>query len=282
MNVVISRLRSLVYPSVRLGVAVLTLALGVVPARAQTPPLDILPEELRTPPADAERSETGLASVRLTQGRTGATASVTDVVTVQYSGWGGDGRLFDSSFARGAAATFPLDGVMPGLQECVTLMTFGESRRCWIPQNIAYGGQAGRPTGTVVFDLQLIEARRNPLHPPPDVAAPPADAMRTPSGLAYKIIRPGTGVRKPSQFNMVTVHYSGWTTNGRMFDSSVPKGAPATFGLGDVIAGWTEGVPLMVEGETMRFWIPEDLAYKGEGDGPRGLLVFEIELVSIQ
>jgi FKBP-type peptidyl-prolyl cis-trans isomerase len=67
-----------------------------------------------------------------------------------------------------------------------------------------------------------------------------------------------------------------------MFDSSVPKGAPATFGLGDVIAGWTEGVPLMVEGETMRFWIPEDLAYKGEGDGPRGLLVFEIELVSIQ
>ena len=65
-----------------------------------------------------------------------------------------------------------------------------------------------------------------------------------------------------------------------MFDSSVERGAPASFGLDEVIEGWTEGVQLMVEGERTRFWIPERLAYKGQGNGPRGMLVFDIELIS--
>ena len=60
------------------------------------------------------------------------------------------------------------------------------------------------------------------------------------------------------------MHYSGWTTDGKLFDSSVLRGEPATFPLNGVIAGWTEGVQLMVEGEKTRFWIPEALAYKGQ------------------
>jgi peptidylprolyl isomerase len=79
----------------------------------------------------------------------------------------------------------------------------------------------------------------------------------------------------------VTVHYSGWTTDGKMVDSSVLRGQPAFFGLGDVIEGWTEGVQLMVVGEKTRFWIPERLAYKGERP-PFGLLVFDVELVAIK
>jgi peptidylprolyl isomerase len=67
-----------------------------------------------------------------------------------------------------------------------------------------------------------------------------------------------------------------------MFDSSVTKGKPTTFRLDDVIRGWTEGVPLMVEGERTRFWVPESLAYGGKGDGPRGMLVFDIELIRIE
>ena len=78
---------------------------------------------------------------------------------------------------------------------------------------------------------------------------------------------------------MVTVHYTGWTTDGKMFDSSVTRGEPATFPLDQVIAGWTEGVQLMVVGETRRFWIPEALAYDGQRD-PRGMLVFDVELIS--
>jgi peptidylprolyl isomerase len=117
---------------------------------------------------------------------------------------------------------------------------------------------------------------------PPDVAAPPADSRNTRSGLAYKVIRPGTGTRKPSSSSRVTVHYTGWTTDGKMFDSSVTGGKPITFGLDQVIAGWTEGVQLMVEGEKTRFWIPQNLAYKGQAGAPRGMLVFDVELLKIE
>ena len=76
------------------------------------------------------------------------------------------------------------------------------------------------------------------------------------------------------------MHYTGWTTDGKMFDSSVKRGQPATFGLDEVIAGWTEGVQLMVEGEKTRFWIPQRLAYEGKPGMPAGMLVFDIELIS--
>ena len=80
----------------------------------------------------------------------------------------------------------------------------------------------------------------------------------------------------------VTVHYTGWTTDGKMFDSSIARGMPVTLGLSDVIRGWTEGIQLMVEGERTRFWIPQDLAYKGEPGSPRGMLVFDIDLIKIE
>lgn len=125
-------------------------------------------------------------------------------------------------------------------------------------------------------DAMSIEA-------PPDVAAPPADAERTASGLASKQLRPGTGTVHPGPTDRVTVHYVGWTTDGRRFDSSIERNRPATFPLNGVIRGWTEGVQLMVEGERRRFWIPAELAY---GENPRpgapaGMLVFDIELIRI-
>jgi FKBP-type peptidyl-prolyl cis-trans isomerase len=118
---------------------------------------------------------------------------------------------------------------------------------------------------------------------PPDVAAPPADALRTPSGLASKVLRVGVGTRRPTATSMVTVHYTGWTTDGAMFDSSI-GGTPVAFPLNQVIPGWTEGVQLMVEGEKRRFWIPGELAYDNiEMPGaPKGMLVFDIELIRIQ
>jgi FKBP-type peptidyl-prolyl cis-trans isomerase len=117
--------------------------------------------------------------------------------------------------------------------------------------------------------------------PPPDVAAAPPDAVRTASHLASKVLKPGTGTRHPRPNSTVTVHYTGWTTDGKMFDSSVTKGEPATFALDQVIPGWTEGVQMMVEGEKRRFWIPGRLAYEGSPDRPQGTLVFDIELIRI-
>jgi FKBP-type peptidyl-prolyl cis-trans isomerase len=241
-----------------------------------------VPADLTAPPADAVKSSTGLTSRVLQPGTGAEKPSATDIVTVHYSGWTSDGRMFDSSVARGNPSMFPVGRVMAGWRECVQLMTVGEQRRCWVPQDLAYKGQAGRPTGTVVFDIELLDTRQSPTIPPPDVAEPPKDASRSASGLAYKVLRKGTGVRNPDGLRRVTVHYTGWTTDGKMFDSSVVRGTPATLSLDDVVRGWQEGVQLMVEGERTRFWIPQDLAYRGEAGSPRGMLVFDIDLIRIE
>jgi len=116
---------------------------------------------------------------------------------------------------------------------------------------------------------------------PADVAAPPADAVKTSSGLAYKVLTPGGGSQHPRPNSRVTVQYTGWTTDGKMFDSSLLQPQPLTIGLDEVIAGWTEGVQMMVPGEKRRFWIPQNLAYQGQPDKPAGMLVFDIELLKI-
>jgi peptidylprolyl isomerase len=123
-----------------------------------------------------------------------------------------------------------------------------------------------------------------PIPAPPDVAAPPADAARTPSGIASKVINVGMGTAHPSPRNSVTVNYVGWTTDGKMFDASARHGGPQTFELDQVIPGWTEGVQLMVTGEKRRFWIPGHLAYDNIPDptAPKGTLVFDIELLAIR
>ena len=121
-----------------------------------------------------------------------------------------------------------------------------------------------------VFIAALASAQNTKIIPTPaDVAEAPADAEKTASGLASKVIEAGTGKTHPARTDRVTVDYSGWTTDGKMFDSSLPTGKAATFPLDKVIAGWTEGVQLMVAGETRRFWIPESLAYKGKEGRPK-------------
>ena len=116
-----------------------------------------------------------------------------------YTGWTTDGKMFDSSFARNAPSTFPLDRVIKGWGEGVQLMVVGEKRRFWIPQEIAYNGMAGRPAGMLVFDIELLDISPSPSTPPPDVAAPPKDAKRTASGLAYKSLREGKGGAHPTE-----------------------------------------------------------------------------------
>jgi FKBP-type peptidyl-prolyl cis-trans isomerase len=129
-----------------------------------------------------------------------------------------------------------------------------------------------------------VQNAKDELAAPSDVAAPPADAKKSPSGLAYKVLRAGKGTQHPKATDKVEVHYTGWTTNGKMFDSSVARKETIVFPLNGVIKGWTEGVQLMVPGEKSRFWIPAELAYgKNPGSGaPAGMLVFDIELIAIK
>jgi FKBP-type peptidyl-prolyl cis-trans isomerase len=262
--------------------ALLALAIALtIPLSAQQPPAPKgipAPDDVAKPPSDAITTPSGLAMKVLQPGKGKAKPGPTDLVTVHYTGWTTDGKMFDSSVINGKPATFPLNRLIKGWGEGVPQMVVGEKRRFWIPQALAYNGQKDRPAGMLVFDIELIDL---PGLPPPDVAAPPASAKRTASGLAYVSLRPGDGGKHPTADSTVTVHYSGWTTDGKMFDSSVVQGKPISFGLSDVIQGWTEGVQLMTVGEKMRFWIPERLAYKGERP-PRGMLVFDVELINFK
>ena len=109
--------------------------------------------------------------------------------------------------------------------------------------------------------------------------------MVTASGLQYEVLQRGTGAESPKATDQVKVHYHGTNIDGSVFDSSVERGEPITFGLNQVIPGWTEGLQLMHVGDKFKFYIPAELAY-GEGSPspkikPHSVLIFEVELFEI-
>lgn len=360
------------------------------------------PENVANPPQEALKTPSGIAYLHLKEDKTGETIASNDWVMLHYTGWTTDGKMFDSSKISGKPVVFPLEQLIPGMSEALTLGRVGESIRVWIPEELAYKGAQGMPQGMLVFDFEIIQRVTPEMPPekptetaiklhdglyyqilsigsgravmpndvvtldfmgwtvadkklfhssleageplvaqvsqlfhgfqdvlvhthqddilviwmdqkygidpngrelkgdlvfsmqvvdvasmpeglaaPDDVAAPPADAETTQSGLATKVLSPGKGTVHPKATDTVRVHYTGWTTDGAMFDSSVQRGEPAQFPLNHVIAGWTEGLQLMVEGEKRRLWTPQDLAYRGQPGAPAGMLVFDVELIAI-
>jgi len=268
----------------------LALTLALNPLETSTMAATIPPPaDVAKAPSDAITTKSGLKHKRLRKGKGSLRPGPMDTVKVHYTGWTTDGKMFDSSVARGEPISFPLNAVIAGWTEGLQLMVDGEKRRFWIPGNLAYGdtpSRPGAPVGTLVFDVELISFTAAPkVDVPTDVSAPPANATRTATGLAYRVLTKGSGEARPAVNSTVTVHYSGWTTDGKLFDSSVLRGQPAVFPLNRVIPGWTEGLQLMVKGEKTRFWIPASLAYgvKPTRPGaPAGMLVFDVELLAIQ
>lgn len=241
------------------------------------------PTDVAVAPADATRTKSGLAYKVLSPGGSEDEEkhkpNAWDRVTLSYAGWTSGGELFDSA----EKASFDVSAVMPGWTELLQRMTQGERVRAWIPEALADAGRKGGPAGDVVFDLELLSIERRPEPPraPAHVAAPPKSAKKTRSGLAYRLLVRGHGTTRPTEGSRVKLHYSGFTTDGELFDSSVLRGAPKTVPLASVIAGWREGLQLMVEGDRMLLWIPEKLAYAGAPGAPPGMLVYELELLEI-
>ncbi len=154
---------------------------------------------------------------------------------------------------------------------------------CMLSVSLLVGCRTAAPD-----DGGAIPATVRPMPDAPAAGAPGGSVagsgmVTTYSGLRYQILREGNGPR-PSSFHRVKVHYHGTLPDGTVFDSSIQRGQPSTFGLNQVIAGWREGLMLMKQGSKYRFIIPPELAYGSRGTGnigPNQTLIFEVELIEI-
>ena len=250
-------------------------------------PAPAIPDDVGKPPATATTSPTGLKSVVLTPGTGKTKARQFDNVTYMFTVWDSSGKMLDSSSNRDRATTVAPYKESPALNEILTSMTTGERARFWVDAERTAGNGRVVPgaQGVMCYEVevqQIAKAEHEPPPAPPDVAKPPADAKKSPKGVFYRVLKAaGKDTQHPAGNDTVKVHYTGWTTDGRMFDSSVLRGEKATFNLKGVVAGWTDGIPLMTVGDQFRFWIPEPLAYKGAPGKPKGMLVFDVELFEI-
>jgi FKBP-type peptidyl-prolyl cis-trans isomerase len=240
------------------------------------------PEDVAAAPADATKTASGLAYKVLKKGSGGAKPNASSVVEVHYTGWTTDGAMFDSSIKRNKPMRFAASQVIPGWTEGLQLMTVGEKTRFWIPKELAYNDQPGKPAGMLVFDVELLSFTEGP-QVPPDLTTPAADGTKTPSGVTVKILKGGGGKDKPVEGAKVQVHYTGWSQDGKMFDSTTVRGEPANFPLGGAVPkGLVEGIQQMAKGDKARLWIPEEAAQSSRPGGPKGMLVFDVELVSFE
>lgn len=238
----------------------------------------------KLPPLDAKewkelKGSEGLKYWDVKQG-TGTASTSNALVTIHYTGWFIDGNIFDSSVRREKKATFPLSRLIQGWQKGIPGMKVGGIRRLYIPWKLAYG-EDGRPPripgkADLVFEIELFET-----HNVPAVDAKEWKAVAGSEGLKSWDISEGKGDEvKPGA--TVSIHYTGWTLDGKIFDSSVQSGEKATFPLGDLIPGWQKGIPGMKPGGVRYLYIPWAMAY-GEAGSPPSIpakadLIFKIEL----
>lgn len=248
-----------------------------------------------TPPPEATTTSSGLAFQVLKQGAGDARPTLHDKVRVDYLGWSTKGP-FDSSKKSGGTEVFEMTGVVAGWTEALLDMRVGERRRLWMPDKLAYPNLRANPT-IWVFEVELLEILRGqpalsaprdvaltqpePTHPAP-ATAPPKDAQKTASGLAYRMQKTGDGGAKPTTSDRVVMSYTAWTSDGQLLDSSHLRGKAPSVPLKGLIPGWAEGLQLMAKGDKATFWIPEELAYAGRPGSPPGMLIYQVELRDIR
>jgi len=237
-----------------------------------------------------QKTASGLQYYDLTLGD-GAEAVAKDTVSTHFTMWVKTDTGYD--FIVTSADNTPVrfvvgrgDAVFPGWEEGVTGMKVGGKRFLVVPPELGLGEQGNGeipPNATLVLEIQLVEV----IEPRVATKIDEKDYTTTASGLKYSDLKAGTG-ETPTAGQTVVVHYTGWLEDGTQFDSSVDRGEPFTFpiGQGSVIPGWDEGVATMKVGGKRQLVIPAALAYGEAGSGsvipPNATLIFEVELLEIQ
>lgn len=210
-------------------------------------------------------------------------------LVVHYTGYFEDMSVFDSSIEREEAIELILGRsmVIKGWEEGLTKLRQGDKARLWVPYELAYGEQ-GRgpipPRTDLIFDIEILEAEQMKKVEPFQTAG--KDTLSTESGLQYIIVNGGRG-DYPAEGSIVTVHYTGYLPDGKIFDSSVERKQAFTFvlGQGQVIPGWDEGIALMQKKAKYRFIVPPDMAYGQRRTGPippNATLIFDVELIDFE
>jgi FKBP-type peptidyl-prolyl cis-trans isomerase len=253
---------------------------------ADITPAPAIPPDVAKPPDNAQTTKSGAKFVAVHSGTGKDKIKQLDTVSFHYTAWDADGRMIETTEMKkqpNRAAPFKQP---VALEEVLTQMTAGERIRYWVAASkMLQDGKVpgGAPNGQLCYEIETLTIDKGPEAPPvpPDVAKPPGDAQKTAKGVFYKVLKAGAGGPHPKPTESVKANYSGWTTDGRIFDTSLLHGGPTQFSLQGVIAGWTDAIPLMSIGDKYRLWIPEQLAYKGQPGQPQGMLVFDVELTEI-
>jgi FKBP-type peptidyl-prolyl cis-trans isomerase len=249
------------------------------------------PADVASPPPDAQITPSGLRTKVVTVGNGSEHPGDNDCVRIIFRAWRRDGKLFSTSGLGDETSTQCLRPAMPGVAEALKLMAAGEKRRIWVPANlsaaaVAHHGEKhfmkdpGSPLIDLTFDLQLVEILRAP--PTPSDLRPPAQGvLKLRSGVWMQILKPGTGSSHPSVTSWLTLDYTGWTSDGKLFESTVLVKHPRLMLLGTALPGWQEALAGMVAGEKVRLWVPAALAY-GEKPAskflPAGDLIYDLEM----
>jgi len=266
-----------------------TKTLAPLPAGLAAPP------DVADPPAEAIKTASGVAMMVVTSGSGVDHPAGDDCVVLSFTAWKRDGSLVSTSGRGGQSTVQCLSSAIPGIAEALRSMVAGEERHVWIPAELAFAAHVAHhgtkhvheepaPPPDLTVDVKLIRILKAPL-PPADLTTPPRTASRTPLGVAIQVLVQGTGPKHPSMTSWVTLEYSGWTTDGKLFESTTISGHPATLLLGTALPGWREALPRMVTGEKVRLWIPAAEAYGDrpvERMVPAGNLVYDMELVAFQ
>ena len=275
----LSRSAAVARPRPLLAAVAIAFVLATAPAAALDPIRP--PQPLTAPPPEAIETATGMSYIVLKPAPAPARTVAGEFVEFRIDLWSSDGTTRASARETGArvVAVRALAQQQPGIARALLSTPVGETRRWWIHADRMRPGYPGMPDLLHVADITVV-AQADPLQAPPDLLAPPADAVRTASGVVYRVLTRGAGGPHPGPGSTLRVDYTGWTTDGKAFDSSLTSGAPAILPLDALIDGWKQGMPLMSRGDTFRVWIPGHLAYDGSGmpGVPNGPLVFDVTL----
>ncbi len=232
-------------------------------------------------------TNSGLSYV-ITELGAGEAVDSNDVVTVHYTGYLTDSSKFDSSKDRDQPFSFKVGGgqVIQGWDEGLSYLNVGDKATLTIPAKLGYGerAQAAIPANsTLIFDIEVLSRKAGAK--PFDVSG--LDTTTTASGLKMIKLNSNDENPSPKEGDLVSVDYSGYLLDGKLFDSSIDRGEPIKFpvGTGRVIKGWDEAILLLHVGDKARLIIPSELAYGKSGAGnvipPNATLIFDVTLIKI-